>query len=268
MFSQIIILAANLISLPHSSSPLGIGPPQAMAPVYGMVSQAVVMRQDDRFSRNPSNADAEVGDRYSVSVAQMRTPKRARAFFKRAVKALSKKKLNEALGFIEQALAAHASYAEAMTLRGELKMNADHPDDSLADLEKAVDFDCNYAPALIALGENYNLLERWSDAVRVLERGLTLDPGSWQGHYELGLSLLAKDDYRNALHHLTRTEEIEPGYAPVHLLRAKALFGVKRYPETRNELEAYLQWEPKGVHAEEARSSLEMVKALIPQEQK
>ena len=226
------------------------------------------LEHDDVLPKIPSSIDGGVGGRYSVSVAQMRTPGRARSLFNKAIKAVSRKRSAEAFEFLEQALSVHSSFAEAMALRGILKMNEGQQDDARADLERAVQLDAGNSPALITLGEIYNLHARWDDAVRVLERGLSFNPRSWQGHYELGLALLVKNDYVPALMHMTRAEEIRPDYGPLRLLRADALLALRRYSETKSELEAYLQREPDGVYAFETRLALDRMSALTTQARK
>jgi len=136
----------------------------------------------------PVATASDAGNRYSVSVAQMKVPEKARKAFNNADSEVRKQKLEDAQKHLADALSIYPNYAEALTLRGILKLDAGQSDAARVDLEQAVDSDNNYSMAYIALGATYNLLTRWDDALRVLDRGVGLAPTSWQGYFEMGES--------------------------------------------------------------------------------
>jgi tetratricopeptide (TPR) repeat protein len=210
----------------------------------------------------PVATASEAGNRYSVSVAQMKVPEKARKAFNGAESAIKKKKLDDAEKHLAEALAIYPKYSEALTLRGILKLDSGQPDAARVDLEQAVESDNNYSLAYIALGATYNTLTRWDDALRVLDRGVGLAPTSWQGYFEMGKSFLGKAEYEAALRQFNRAEDMQPKYALVHLVKAHALLGLKNYSEAMSELEAYLEKEPTGAQSQEAKLTLEKVRAF------
>jgi Tfp pilus assembly protein PilF len=210
----------------------------------------------------PGNNGRDTGDKNSVSVAQMQVPQRARSAFRKAQEAMHKDKPADAEKYVEEALREYPRYADALTLRGILRLDEKKYDDAGRDLEQAIQDDPNYATAYVALGATYNLLSRWDDALRVLNRGTTLNPTAWQAYFEMGKSFMGKGDYQAALRQLDKTEQLQPQYMLVHLVRAHALLGLKSYTNAMAELEAYLEHEPDGENSQQARETLDKVKAF------
>jgi predicted Zn-dependent protease len=213
--------------------------------------------------RMPQEEASDVGGRNSVSVAQMKVPEKARKQLKKAREAVQKQNVEEAQKYLTQALEAYPNYAEALTLRGILKLDGKQYDAAAQDLEAAIRADPNYPLAYFALGASYNLLSRWDDATRALQHGLGLEPNSWQGHFELSKTLIAQKQYEAALGQLSKAEGENAKYALIHLLKAHALLGLKNYPDAMTELETYLQREPNGTASAQAKQTLDKVRAFV-----
>lgn len=212
--------------------------------------------------RLPGNAPPQAGGRFSVSVAQMQIPDKARKAYKKAAAALDKQNLDDAAKHVARAIEIHPKYSEALTLRGILKLEASQMEDALADLQLAVEADNNYSMAYLALGATYNAMTRYDDALRVLDRGVGLSPASWQGYFEMGKAFLGKRNYEASIRQLNKAEDLRPKYALLHLVKAHALLGMKNYPEAMGELELYLQQNPQGRDSANARETLEKVRTF------
>ena len=240
---------------------------------YDVVAQAGLAEVRERIPvqsgdvslnlRMAQEGDSGAGGRNSVSVAQMKVPEKARKDLKKAREALQKQKIDEAQKYLAQALETYPNYAEALTLRGILKLDDKQYDGASQDLEAAIHCDPNYPLAYFALGATYNLLSRWDDATRALQRGLGLEPNSWQGHFELSKTLIAQRQYEAALGQLGKAEDENAKYAMIHLLKAHALLGLKNYPDAMAELETYLQREPNGTASAQAKQTLDKVRAFV-----
>ena len=240
---------------------------------YDVVAQAGLSEARERVAfqggdialnlRLAQEGDSQVGGRNSVSVAQMKVPEKARKELKKAREAVQKQKIDDAQKYLAQAMEAYPNYAEALTLRGILKLDDKQYDAASQDLEAAIHSDPNYPLAYFALGATYNLLSRWDDATRALQRGLALEPNSWQGHFELSKTLIAQRQYEAALGQLGKAEGENDKYAMIHLLKAHALLGLKNYPDAMAELETYLQREPNGTASVQAKQTLDKVRAFV-----
>ena len=236
------------------------------------------MRHRLQVSGGPEMVDVRIsapvapkgGDGNSISVAQYQVPSKARKALTKAKQAITRRQPEEAEKQIARALELHPPFAEALTLRGVLKLDAKSLEEARADFEKAVEADPGYAMAHIALGSAYNHLARFDDALRALDRGVALSPVAWQGYFEMGKAFIGKGDYQAALRQLTKAETFSVGnpFAGIHLLKAHALLALKDYSLAMAELQAYLDRDPSGSNALEARQTMEKVRAFVALGQK
>lgn len=211
-----------------------------------------------------SFADASAGNSQTVSVQQMKVPSKARSALKHAQEALAKQRLDEAWKEVGKALSIDPMYAEALVLRGILKLENHDATGARADMEEAVKDDPGFSMGYIALGATYNSLSLFDDALRALDRGVAMSPNSWQGYYEMGKANIGKGDFEAALRQLDKAQHFAPeNYAPLHLVKAHALLGLKAYDEAVAELEAYLTRNPNGQDSANARDTLQQVRAFV-----
>ena len=223
------------------------------------VSQA----SDSIILRLPRMGSAAPGDN-TVSVQHMMVPGKAQSALKHAREALARQRMEEAWKQVAKALAIYPQYAEALALRGILQLDQKNVDGARTDLEEAIKDDPGYAMAYVILGAAYNLQSQFDSAVRTLDRGVALSPTSWQGYYELGKAYLGQGDFEGSLRQLDKAQEFAPkAYAPLHLVKAHALLGLKDYTSAVTELEAYLANSPKGEGSDQARDTLQKVRAFV-----
>ncbi len=199
----------------------------------------------------------------TVSVAELKTPEKARAAFEKAEDAFEKHNLGEANRQLDKALSIFPQYTQALSLRGVIDLTQYKPEQARDSLEQAYRYDPNDGLTCIALGSAYNALGRFDDALRVLDRGLSLAPNNWQAHFEASKALLGKKEYEASLREVNKAGQLAPTNfaSALHLVRAHALLGVKNYASAVTELEQYLGEEPNGASAQEARQTLDQVRA-------
>ncbi len=215
--------------------------------------------------RLPQPDGAQAGDGGStVSVAQYRVPSKARDVFHKAQKALDKQKYDQAEKLVDKALEIFPQYADALTLRALLRMDAGRQPEAIDDLQHAIHCDPSYGLAYIVMGAALNQTSRFDDAVRALQRGISLNPASWQAYFEMGKAFVGKGDFPTAVRNLEQAQGMAPdAYAPLHLVKAHALLGMKDYPNAMTELEKYLERDPHGQSSAQARETLAKVKAFM-----
>lgn len=243
---------------------------------YEVIAQKGLMQTTDRIEVSAGSAmvplriDAEdvpgrdVAGDATVSVAQYKVPKKAREQFKKAEDAVSKRKVNEAQEHIAKALEIFPDFAEALTLRGILSLDAKNLDAALIDLDHAVKADAAYPLAYFALGAAFNNSERFDEALRALDRGIALAPQSWQGYFEIAKAQIGKRNFEAAIKALDKSENLVDGKYPlIHLLKAHSMLALKNYNDAMTELQAYVDQAPKSPEAEDARQTLEQVKAFV-----
>jgi predicted Zn-dependent protease len=243
---------------------------------YEVIAQKGLMQTTDRTDVRAGSATvsmridaedvpgSEVSGSTTVSVAQYKVPKKAREAFKKAEAAVSKRKLDEAQKHIAKALEIFPDFAEALTLRGILSLDAKNIDVALIDLDHAVKADAAYSLAYFALGAAFNNSERFDEALRVLDRGIALAPQSWQGYFEIAKAQIGKRNFEAAIKALDKSESLAEGKYPlIHLLKAHSMLALKNYNDAMTELQTYVDQAPKSPEAESARQTLEQVKAFV-----
>jgi predicted Zn-dependent protease len=209
-----------------------------------------------------AGVQTEPGAGDTVSVAALRVPDKARDEFQKATRAFQKSKYDEAEKHTEKALGIVPNYAQALTLRGLLKMDKGDVQGGEQDIQAAIHSDPSYPLAYFAMGAAYNGSGKFKDAEQTLQQGLRINPASWQGYFELSKSLMGQGDFRNALKYVVKAESFGASYLPIHLVKAHALLGLKDYDEAASELERYLASDSKGPAADEARRALDQAKAF------
>lgn len=207
--------------------------------------------------------------RQTVSVAQYRVPEAAREELKKAREATLKNRVDEAQQHIAKALETAPNYADALTLRAILKLDAKDSDGAVADLQNAIQSDGSYAMAYMVLGSAFNNQLKFDDAIRSLQRGESLAPDAWQVYFEMGRAYAGKGDYESAVRVLDRAQKLAPQEYPlIRLIRAHSLMGLTRYSDAVAELEAYLAKAPAGPDADQAQRMLAKAKESMAAAQK
>ncbi len=198
----------------------------------------------------------------TISVKSLAAPEKARSVFHKATEAFHKSKLADAWNLVNKALTIAPRYAEALTLRGILRVDKNDLKGGEEDFQASLKNDPNYPLAYFAMGAALNVQGQYEDAQRTLEQGLKVDPVSWQGYFELSKAMLGKSDYRSALKYVVKTESLETNYAPIYLVKGHALLGLKFYDEAATAFERYLQMDPKGANVADAQQYLKSARAF------
>lgn len=207
---------------------------------------------------------ANVGGAATVSVAELRVPGKAKKEFEKAQEAFAKHKLDDARSRCAKALAIAPTYSRALTLTALLDLSDNKLEDAMQKAEQAVQSDYGYGLGYVVLASAYNAAQRYDDAAKALDRGIPLLPNSWQAHFEMAKALLGKGEYPRALASADRALQMsQQEYAPLHLVRAHALLGLKSYQEAMVELEKYIGEDPNGTDTASVRKTLDQVKAFV-----
>ncbi|MBV8206844.1 MAG: tetratricopeptide repeat protein [Acidobacteria bacterium] len=208
--------------------------------------------------------DARAGSSSTVSVAEMKVPKKARQHLEKATALAQKQQLDEAAKETEQALALDPHYAQALALRGVLKLDKGDMRGGLDDFQSAINSDSGCVMAYTAAGSAYNALGEYDNAARSIDHALELDPRSWQAHFEMGKAELGRQRLDAALREVNRALElVSRPYPPMHLVRAHIYLDQHNYAEAKADLEDYLQKAPQDSAAARARKMLDQVNAFV-----
>ncbi|HTT19616.1 MAG TPA: tetratricopeptide repeat protein [Candidatus Sulfotelmatobacter sp.] len=199
-----------------------------------------------------------------VSVARLRVPPKARHLYEKAVEAWGKKEPAEAQRDVDQALKIDPTYPEALTLYGFIQASLQQWGSAETGLEAAIESDPNYWPPYVILASVYNTQERYDEAQDATRRALSAGANTWSVQYEIARALIGKGDYNDALMITEEALRLKHG-SLLHVAKAHALLGLRRYPEAATELRAYLQYQPSGEGSQDARHILERLQGLVSQ---
>ena len=94
--------------------------------------------------------------------------------------------------------------------------------------------------------------------------GVHLEPKSIQGHFLLGRLYYGLGDLPKAGPQVGTALQLDPNFAPGHLLAANILLRVRQTENALVEFEEYLRLEPKGQFAEQARQTVARLKHQTP----
>lgn len=118
----------------------------------------------------------------------------------------------------------------------------------------------NDLQALIGLGNLYLQHKRYAQAVVYYHRALSIEPDDVKVRTDMGTAYLHQGYADVALREYEKALGKDPGYAPAHYFSGLA-FEKKGFPdEAIKKYELYLELEPKGSYADEARKRIDRLK--------
>lgn len=188
---------------------------------------------------SPQSSDA------TVSVSQMEIPPKAKDNLDKAMKSLQQSDLNKASSYIAKALQLAPRYAEALTLEAVLQMAKRDFKSALQTLSHSAAIDPRLPMTQFVRASALNAMGDPRQAQVAAEEGIRLGGDSWQGHYELGKSLLAQRNFKQALLEFDRAARSAPkDFADIFLLRASALLGLNDVRGARQNLQEFAKMSP------------------------
>lgn len=201
----------------------------------------------------------------SVSLVQLSIPSGARSLYKKAASSLDHGNPTESFDKVNAALAICPKFPEALVLRGALQKDAGKPAEAIADFQQAIQYDANYAVAYLALASVFNSSGRFAESLPALAQAQRLAPNVWQIYFEYARAYMGTGKFEDVLRSLENASRLHGGATKelpeMHLLRAYALIEVKQMPRAANEIEAYLASKPGGDAADDARETLNKLRA-------
>ena len=204
-------------------------------------------------------------------------PADARREFDAASKALEtgkKEGIEEAVRHLEKALSIYPRFSQAALMLGTAYMDLGQLDKAERALKQTLEINPQAANALFALGELYREQKLHDQAEKTLLQGLNIEPRSYQGHLNLArvywdTAVPIKDEAQarpileKSYDEVKKSLELNPDFAPAHVVKGNLLLRVRRAQDAQHEFEEYLRLDPKGPFAEQARTTVEKIKKAL-----
>lgn len=154
----------------------------------------------------------------SVSVTSLAAPKNARASLQKGMKALQKKRYDQAETNLQTAVKSYPSYAEAWFRLGQVRMMTNRTDDARTAFRQAMREDAKLVGPYVELARIAAIERNWQEAAGLTETALKLNPLDFPyGYYLDGLSN----------YYLNKLERAETSARMMERLDSR-----HRYPET------------------------------------
>ena len=213
----------------------------------------------DQHAENRKVTRSGVAEGASISVARLREPHGAQKLYERALNATAKQNYAEAQRKLDKALKIYPPFPEALTLYGITHAMAHHWGQAEQNLQSAIQTDPTYAPAYVILAGVYNAQLRFDDAEEATQHAVAAGANTWDLQYEIARSLIGKRQYESALAIADTALHQKQHGSLLHLAKAHALLGLRRYPQAATELRAYLRYQPAGDGSQHARNLLQKI---------
>lgn len=192
-------------------------------------------------------------------------PPKATAKFDRALDRLTKKKMDEAITELNQALEIFPDYFMAALQLGLIYVELEDYQKAIPPLVKAIEVNAKAGPAYLALGIASLNLGRADLALDALQRARPFEEKSFRVHFYLGLTLLELnrlDEAESALKLAYKVGGPQKA-ASANLYLASVYTKRNQHRQAIDALEAYLRDSPKAANAARVREAIENLKSKL-----
>jgi len=192
-------------------------------------------------------------------------PRDAREEFEKGSDALlSEKNVAKGIHHLEKAVRLYPQYVDALLLIGTTYTDKQDWLKAEAAFRQVIALDAKSSAGYFGLGELYLRQKKYPDAETNMLLGIHLDLKSVQGHFLLGLLYYELGDLVKAGPQVGTALKLNPKFARGHLLAANILLRAHQTENAVVEFEEYLNLEPKGQFAEQARQTVAQLKTNAP----
>jgi tetratricopeptide (TPR) repeat protein len=249
--SYYLIVKANGYEQLREEMNLSAGPPTGLQ---------LLIRRPRAFGASP------VGNAPTVSVRELSIPRPAREAMQRGLVLMHEKAdYKGSIAQFERAVREYSAYYEAHMQMGlAYMMMGDTAQTEQALLTSISLSERKYPEALWLLASVYSGQQRYAEAETLAREATTLDPLSWSAHHELARALHGLDRPGAAEAAALEAKRINPDNAQIYLLLANIHMKMNSYEDLIGDLDAYLEREPEGPQAEQARKTRAAILEHLP----
>jgi tetratricopeptide (TPR) repeat protein len=207
-------------------------------------------------------------DKYTVSVRELKIPGKARGEYQNGMECLAKNDSAGSVNHFTKAIKAFPEYYEALSQLGMAEIHLGGMEEARKAFEAAIDLsNGKYAPAQFGFGYLLYMEGKADEAEAILRRGLEVDGNAPHGHVILGMALLALNRLDEAEKSAREALLRRPGFAEAYLVLADVYARRRNYQEQLQDLETYLQLEPRGPGSTRAHQAREVALRMLGEPQ-
>ena len=207
-------------------------------------------------------------NKYIVSVRDLKIPGKARGEYQKGMECLAKNDSAGSVNHFTKAIKAFPEYYEALSQLGMAEVHLGSMEEARKAFEAAIDLsNGKYAPAQFGFGYLLYMQGKADEAEAILRRGLEGDGNAPHGHVILGMALLALNRLDEAEKSAREALLRRPGFAEAYLVLADVYARRRNYQEQLQDLETYLQLEPRGPGSTRAHQAREVALRMLEEPQ-
>src|ERR1700730_12582143 len=203
-----------------------------------------------------------------ISASDLGVPGRARKEFERANQLIGKQDFAQAIQKLNNAVAIYPAYAVAYNNLGVIYSRLGEHVREREALQKAISLNAHFALAYVNLGRMNITAGDFPSAEAVLDKAATFDPADPMALILLSYAEFMDRHFDEAIATTHKAHGLEKPHAFVHRVAARAFEQQRQLANAIVELEVFLKEEPAGPRADAARKELEVVKTVLPLNQK
>jgi tetratricopeptide (TPR) repeat protein len=182
----------------------------------------------------------------NISEFTERYPKKAVSFFEKGMESLRKKKNDEAIKYLRQAVELAPTFYEAHNQLGLAYVNAGRMDEAEQEFVKAHDLNSTSVDPLLNLTTLYLDENQPERAVTAGEQAVKANSRSAPAFFSLGVALYKAAQLDRAEAALKRALDLAPKMANIRLMLANVYMKLRRYDNTLEQLNSYIAENPRG----------------------
>jgi tetratricopeptide (TPR) repeat protein len=201
--------------------------------------------------------------RNSVSAHELSVPGKAHGEYEKGLQLLySKLDYQGAIGQFQRAIKFFPTFYEAYAQMGNAYVELKELAPAEEAMRKSVELSSGqYSDAIFMLAGLLNDTSRWADAEEMARQGSDVDAGSWRGPFELARALGGLNKLEDAEKNAAHAHELKPDNPSVYLLQANIHIQRHDYSSLQGDLEGFVKLVPNGPEAEQARKTLDELRA-------
>jgi len=226
------------------------------------VTQSILVRVQPAAANG--NANATKADDSTVSVSDLKVPKKASQEFDKATKLIAKQEWQKAIEQLNKALALYPANVQAYNNLGVVYARLGDAAKERDALQKATAANEHFAPALVNLARLEIREHNFAAAEADLTKAVAADPMDVRTLTLLAQAQLLDVHYEDAIASARKVHALpHNSYALVHYVSARACERLHRLSEAVSELGLFLSEEPTGERASAARQEMAAIQQQL-----
>lgn len=209
-------------------------------------------------------ADVYDASKATVSVRELRIPRKARKEFEKGVYELyGKQRPAHSLFHFRKAIGLYPDYEEAYIQLSRVHYGQGQYAEAQKLLEKAIEINPENSRAWTLFGIAYDDAGQAGKSLRALQRAVKLDVNNWHAHRVLGTIFLEMNQIEESYRHASRAHELQPHAPTVQILLHRVCFRREEYEVALRELEEFLVFHPGDPWTSEVRHASDRLRRVL-----